>query len=386
MRALAWSAYTAMTSTTTDFERTGPDTLAGRFLRRFWHPVFSSDELKPGRAVPLTIMSQELTLYRTDQGVARMIDGRCAHRGLLLAVGRVEGDCISCRYHGWKYDSSGQCVDQPAERKSFAAKVKLGSYPTEDYLGLIWVYLGEAPAPPLPRWPEFEPYGRIHFIDYRSYNYFHDLENTCDDVHQRWVHSRSVYQDEERTGEIPEMSAKETEFGLTLMSSFKNGFTRTIMMFMPNAFVFTSGAGGPFRDFKSLLWNVPINDVNHFVVFLFFATHLSPEEGHKETERIRGSRGQLAGLRPRDEIVRDILRGKMRFEDIGVRPDVAFIEDEVILRGQGVIADRSKHRLGSSDVGIALMRKAYARELEALHEGRPGRSFPRPEVLPLSHL
>ena len=176
-----------------DFEHTGPGRPAGQLLRQCWQPVYVAEDLPPGRAVPLKILHEELTLYRGDDGAAHVIAGRCAHRGVLLSVGIVEGDCVRCRYHGWQYDQSGQCVDQPAEPKSFAAKVRIASYPVEEYFGFIWVYLGESPVPELPRWPELEEYGRFHIVELRKWNYFHDLENTVDDVHQFWVHETGVY-------------------------------------------------------------------------------------------------------------------------------------------------------------------------------------------------
>ena len=64
-----------------DFVHTGPGTLAGRYLRMFWHPVCRSADLRPGRAVPIRIMSEELTLYRGQSGVAYGLAFRCAHRG-----------------------------------------------------------------------------------------------------------------------------------------------------------------------------------------------------------------------------------------------------------------------------------------------------------------
>src|SRR5918995_1602966 len=98
-----------------DFVRTNADTLAGRFMRSFWHPIYRSKDLPAGRRVPVKIMGEEFTLYRGESGVAHLLAHRCAHRGTQLSVGRVEGDCIRCFYHGWKYESSGQCVEQPAE-------------------------------------------------------------------------------------------------------------------------------------------------------------------------------------------------------------------------------------------------------------------------------
>ena len=32
-----------------------------------------------------------------------------------LAYGVVENDGIRCQYHGWKFDASGRCVEQPFE-------------------------------------------------------------------------------------------------------------------------------------------------------------------------------------------------------------------------------------------------------------------------------
>lgn len=366
-----------------DFEHTGPSTPAGRLLRRFWHPVFVSEDLKPACAVPLKVMGDELTLYRGEDGVARILEGRCAHRGLLLSVGRVEEDCLRCRYHGWKYDPSGQCVEQPAERKSFAAKVRIASYPVEEYFGFVWVYLGEPPAPNLPRWPELESYGRFHVVELRKWNYFHDLENTVDDVHQFWVHKEGVYQDDGNAGEIPEITAGETEFGLIQSTRFGSGLVRRLAFFMPNTLYFSAGAG-ILRGFKSFLWNVPVDDVSHKMFFLFIAAHLTPEVGESVAQGVRAGRQYLSELPPVEEVVQAVLTGKMRWEDVEERPDLVLIEDGIVLLGQGVIPDRSKNRLGSSDAAIVLLRKIYAREMAALSEGRSLTDFKKPEAVTLS--
>src|SRR5215208_3001398 len=134
-----------------EFVHTGPGTLAGRFLRMFWQPVCCSYELAAGQALPIRIMSEDLTLYRGQSGTAYLVAGRCAHRGTQLSAGWVEADCIRCFYHGWKYDGTGQCVEQPAEDQAFAPKVRIAGYPVREYIGLIFAYLGEGEPPPLPR-------------------------------------------------------------------------------------------------------------------------------------------------------------------------------------------------------------------------------------------
>src|SRR5215208_457002 len=140
----------------TDFAHTGPGTLAGRYLRRFWQPVYLGRELQIGHARPIRIMSEDFTLYRGESGQVHLLAYRCAHRGTQLSTGWVEGDCIRCFYHGWKYDHTGQCVDMPAENAAFPAKVCIRSYPLEEYLGFVFAYLGDDQPPAFTRWPEFE--------------------------------------------------------------------------------------------------------------------------------------------------------------------------------------------------------------------------------------
>lgn len=371
--------------TEADFEHTGPGRPAGYLLRQRWQPVYASDELEPGRAVPLKVLHDELTLYRGEDGTAHIVGGRCAHRNVLLSVGMVEGNCIRCRYHGWAYDGTGQCVDQPAEPKSFATKVKVASYPVEEYFGLIWVYLGESPVPELPRWPELEQFGRFHVIEQRKWNYFHDLENTVDDVHQYWVHKTGIYGDDGNAGEIPAMTAESTDFGLTQTSRFTNGFVRRLALLMPNTLYFNSGAG-VMRGFKSFLWNVPMDDENHMMFFLFIAAHLPPDVGARVAAGVRDARKYLTSLPPVEQVVQEVLTGKRRWEDIEERPDQVLIEDGIVLCGQGVLPDRSQNRLGHSDAAIIILRKLYARELAAIEAGEPLTKFPTPDAAALARL
>src|SRR3954453_20964460 len=140
----------------TDHVHVGPGTLTGRYLRRFWQPVYEAAALARGHAKPLRILGEDYTLYRGEDGTPHVVAPRCSHRGTRLSTGWVEGDCIRCFYHGWKYDASGQCVEMPAEDPSFPPKVKIASYPTREYLGLIFGYVGEGEPPALPCFPDFE--------------------------------------------------------------------------------------------------------------------------------------------------------------------------------------------------------------------------------------
>jgi phenylpropionate dioxygenase-like ring-hydroxylating dioxygenase large terminal subunit len=67
-------------------------------------------------------MSENFTLYRGEGGTAHVVAFQCAHRGLQLSVGWVEDDCIRCRYHGWKYDATGQCIEYEDENPEIRAQ------------------------------------------------------------------------------------------------------------------------------------------------------------------------------------------------------------------------------------------------------------------------
>ena len=74
----------------------------------------------------------------------------CPHRGASMFFGRNEESGLRCVYHGWKFNTSGACVDMPNEppESNFKHKVKITAYPLVEKGGVIWAYMGpENPAP-----------------------------------------------------------------------------------------------------------------------------------------------------------------------------------------------------------------------------------------------
>src|SRR4051794_36832203 len=88
-----------------------PGTLAGKYMRRFWHPIHRTEELAAGEAKPIQIMGERFTVYRGERGAPHVVEFRCPHRGTQLSAGWVEGDSIRCMYHGWAFDASGRCIE-----------------------------------------------------------------------------------------------------------------------------------------------------------------------------------------------------------------------------------------------------------------------------------
>ena len=362
-----------------DLVHTGPGTLAGRYLRSFWQPVYRGEDLASGRIVPIRIMGEEFTLYRGEGGMPHVMAYRCAHRGAQLSAGWVEEDCIRCFYHGWKYDGSGQCVEQPGEDESFAAKITIRSYPTEEYLGLTFAYLGEGAAPPLPRYPSLEGPGvlEVYQSEYWPCNYFNRIDNGCDAAHVAFAHreSRQVVKEHNK---LPELAAEETDYGVKT-SVMRDGKVMTTLHFlMPNTNHFQISLSLRDRSSKStaaslerFLWRVPIDDGNCVSFPIDFA-HLTGEEAEEYRERRRQAR--LATPTPHTELGEAVLAGKLRVDEIEGQANLknlTSVEDYVAQVGQGAIADRANEHLGRMDVGVILLRKLWQRELQALSDGRP---------------
>ena len=368
------SAEPAITETE-DFAHTGPGTLAGRFMRRFWQPVYVSRELMAGDRFTVRIMSEDFLLFRGESGKAYLTESRCAHRGTELSSGWVEGDCIRCFYHGWKYEGSGQCVEQPAEGEGFARKIRLRSYPVEEYNGLVFAYLGEDTPPPLPRYPQFDSSEGVLDAGRGTlpYNYFNQVENSVDAVHVEFVHSSSGFSEGGLIG-VPKVGAEETEYGMLLSSTRETGVSRIDHFQMPTILyikVYPYDEESGWRDF--LLWRVPIDD-HSFHTFFFLMAHIRG----KGAERYRSHEDRLLPFTHDSQIVEvgEALRhGKLRFEQIDDRRRMVSLQDYVAQLGQGVIADRRHERLGRSDVAIILLRKLWTQELQAVAEGKPRRPW-----------
>jgi len=130
--------------------RVGPGTPAGELLRRYWHPVSIAADLSADNPVKFVrILGEDLVLFQSKKGDIGLLEDRCSHRGASLSYGRVEERGIACAYHGWLYDTKGNCLETPAEPpgSKFALTVKHTAYPVQKLAGLYWSYLGPPPPP-----------------------------------------------------------------------------------------------------------------------------------------------------------------------------------------------------------------------------------------------
>jgi len=126
--------------------------------RSYWHPVCAASELA-GQPLGVTLLGEALVVFRDEAGDPVCLDDRCAHRGAALSLGRVIGGAVTCAYHGWQYDSSGQCVRIPQFRadEPISSRARVTRYQAAERYGLIWVLLAaesDAGIPALPEWDD----------------------------------------------------------------------------------------------------------------------------------------------------------------------------------------------------------------------------------------
>jgi 5,5'-dehydrodivanillate O-demethylase len=309
---------------------------------------------------------------------------RCPHRGTQLSAGWVEGDCIRCMYHGWLFDSSGQCTEQPAEDESFANKIRIRGYPTREYLGLIFAYLGEGEAPAFPRFPHMEEDGVLEVLSTEVWpcNFFQRIDNNGDTYHAPFVHrgAYSVSAANNRSG-LPEISKHESPWGTTSYASFAHGWRNVFQFFMPNAYAFRNPSPEPECIWEDRMqWDVPLDD-QHSLEFRLRRLPLTGNaaEDYRARRAANAPETKVSVAQMGDAV----LSGKVNFQELDKfftdKISLVHTQDYVAQVGQGAIADRSEEHLGRSDVGIILFRKIWQRELRALAEGRPLKKWVLPQ-------
>ena len=172
--------------------RVGPDTPMGNLLRRYWHPVAASTELKDRPTKAVRLLCEDLVLYKDKSGTLGLVEERCAHRRVNLVWGIPENEGLRCPYHGWLYDETGQCIEQPGEPtgSTFKERIQLTSYPVQELGGLIFAYLGPLPAPLIPHYDLFVQDNSIRDIGGTMIpcNWLQCMENSLDPIHTEWLH------------------------------------------------------------------------------------------------------------------------------------------------------------------------------------------------------
>jgi 5,5'-dehydrodivanillate O-demethylase len=291
---------------------------------------------------------------------------------MLLSAAYIEEGGLRCFYHGWKFGGDGRCLEQPPEPKSFCEKISLRVYPIQEYLGLIFAYLGEGEPPAFQRIPSFDDADvQTHTDSYvRPANFFNNLENVPDLSHLAYAHSH-VTETWDNYADGPQIAVEETGWGLKYMGTRPKTGKRLVSYFgMPNIVHAKGPRNDPDVDFREFIaWWVPIDDERH-TQFTVVAVRGKSKE---QFERYLGRQMELRKKRDldREALTRRVLTGELTMDEIDQdRVHILFLQDDVAQAGCGLIHERPEERMGRSDVGVIAVRKLWLRELRAFAQGQ----------------
>jgi len=376
--------------------QTGPGTPCGELMRRYWQPAALSEELPEGGSpLPVRLMSEDLVLFRDDQGRPGLIDIHCPHRGADLSYGRLEDGGLRCIYHGWLFNNEGHCLDQPGEAGGGEHKeaIRLRAYPCREMAGIIFAYLGPGDFPQLPAYELLTVPEDHRFIrkGYSECNYLQGNEGNIDPVHLSFLH---VMLDENlaRSGRpaeyvnvrgsnnsvnrllgenlAPTIEVEVVDFGLRIYTwrpvSDDKAYLRVSNFVMPNLCAVpgeTQGAG------YLINWHVPIDDEHHWKYMMTFSREALL---NKEVFQKRYTAEIGPDYRPRRNLANRYLQDREEMKTKTYTGLGTFFpaHDFYATESQGPIQDRTKEITGHSDKAIVGARKLILNAIKAVQEGR----------------
>ena len=170
-------------------------------LREYWYPAAWSSQVSR-QPIAVEVCTERIVLQRDVDGAAYALHDRCPHRGVRLSQGRQEfPGTITCPYHAWTYRlSDGELVaiitDGPDS--PMCGKVAVMTYPVDEALGLVWVYIGDGePHPLTAQLPEelvdAPPMAVGGRIEDRDGNWRYYAENGFDEGHAKYLHRTSYW-------------------------------------------------------------------------------------------------------------------------------------------------------------------------------------------------
>src|SRR5580658_3370702 len=348
--------------------RVGPGTPMGALLRRYWQPIGAASEMRARWTKRVSLFGESLVLFRDRGGRFGLIEEACPHRRASLLYGIPQLDGIRCPYHGWKFDGTGACLDQPNEppESTFKDKVHIAGYPVEEQGGLLWAYLGPAPAPRIPPLAGLDAPRAIRLLGSAVIpcNWLQIMENSVDAVHTEWLHGHLFEFVLEHVNFKTKFTAKHLK---TAFDEFPYGIIKRRVIEghteedsddwkigHPLVFPATLLVGSASEDMCHMRYQfrVPMDDTH--TLHLWYHV-IVPPPGAEIPPHLAD------GVHTYDVPYLDE-RGNYLLDAIHAQDIMAWIT-------QGPIADRSLEALGTTDRGVTVYRNALRREMRRVEAG-----------------
>ncbi|MBI67376.1 MAG: (2Fe-2S)-binding protein [Chloroflexi bacterium] len=371
--------------------RVGPGTPTGELMRRYWHPIAAVSQMNDRSTKPIKLLGEELILYKDNSGTYGLVDNYCPHRRMGMVYGIPTDDGIRCPYHGWMFNETGACLEQPYEAteapdNKYKDKVKIKAYPLQVKAGLIFAYMGPSPAPLLPNWDVFAIDNVVRDIGYTELpcNWLQCQENSLDPVHSEWLHGewgnyiatvmgtgknlRPRYENER-------IGFDKFQYGIIKRRLVKGGGYEDPEWAQGHPIVFPyflrqGGSGIAIDTWKnpddtpgiargvgpSFQIRVPIDDTHtgHWWVMCHPKANIGdPDQKHEDVPFFEP---------PLINLKKD---GRVHFEIL----DSNSAQDVAAWATQGLIADRTQEHLGRSDKGVIMFRRMLEEQIRIVEDG-----------------
>ena len=375
--------------------RAGAGTPAGTLLRHYWQPVALSEELqgpRPLKAVQL--MGQHYVLFRDESGRIGLVDRDCPHRGADLAYGRLENGGLRCAFHGWLFDTTGQCLETPAEPagSKLCTRIRQGAYPVAEKSGVIFAYVGKGEP---PAFPEFDCFVApdSHTFAFKGLwecNWLQALEVGMDPAHASFLHR--FYEDEDtaesygkqfrgasadsdlaitrvlREYDRPDITVERAPHGMKLTTlrklSEEQTHVRVTNVVFPQAFVIPMST-----EMTISQWHVPVDDT-HCYWYAIFTSFTGPvDKAQMREQRLQTIELPLYTSRKnkRNEYGYNVEEQRTQTYT-GMGQDIN-VHDQWACESMGPIQDRTREHLGSTDKGIAMFRRMLVQAIDDVQAG-----------------
>lgn len=203
-----------------------------RAARPYWHPIARSADLGHGAVVAVTLLDEQLVLWRAGDGTLSLLSDLCSHRGVRLSQGSTTADgCLRCPYHGWEYDRGGTCTRIPQlPHDRIPARADVTGYRTTEHAGLGWACLVDetAEAAPAPRFTEVDDLGThwLHVgepLDWAC-QAPRQIENFCDVAHFSVLHTDTFGNADELVVAPYEVTSIDDGAGLAFDHPYRSGY------------------------------------------------------------------------------------------------------------------------------------------------------------------
>jgi phenylpropionate dioxygenase-like ring-hydroxylating dioxygenase large terminal subunit len=166
------------------------------FIKNTWYVAAWDKEVTKDGLFARTIIGTPLVMFRKEDDEIVVMEDRCCHRGAPLSMGRKEGDCVRCLYHGLKFDDAGKCIEAPAQAR-IPPQAKVKTFPVVQQHRWIWVWMGDPARAdtsliPDTRWLDHPDWRGLDGYIHYDVNYLFICDNLLDFSHLSYVHEKTL--------------------------------------------------------------------------------------------------------------------------------------------------------------------------------------------------